>query len=147
MSTPNDSWKSPELRAAEAQVDARLGEAQQLAARLQSQQLPPLPPLDTAAIAEQVERAASERDAPAELKALKRKVDAGDFSWDDVVGGRAAADPDVQQMQQANMAKMRQAFQMLSEGMTADEIMDAQRRPRGGDDDDEGPSDFREDAW
>lgn len=148
MSTPNDSWKTPELRAAEAQVDSRLGEARQLAANLQSQQLPPLPPLDTAAIARQVEQAAGQRDAPAELKALKRKVDAGEFSWDDVVGGRAAADPDVQQMQQANMAKMRQAFQMLSEGMTADEIMDAQRQPRrGGDDDDEGPSDFREDAW
>lgn len=147
MSTPDDSWKTPEIRAAEAQVDARLGEAQQLAARLQAQQLPPLPPLDTAAIARQVEEAAGQRDAPAELKALKRKVDAGEFSWDDVVSGRAASDPDVQQMQQANMAKMQQAFQMLSEGMTADEIMEAQRQPRRGDDDDDGPSDFREDAW
>ena len=31
MTTPNDSWKTPELRAAEAQVDARFKEAQDLA--------------------------------------------------------------------------------------------------------------------
>lgn len=146
MSTPNDSWKTPEIRAAEAQVDARATEARELAARLQATPLPPLPPLDTAAIARQVEQAAGRRDAPEHLKALKRKVDAGEFSWEDVVAGRAAADPDVQAAQQANVNQMRQAFQMLQEGMSAEDILEAQR-PRRGDDDDDGPSDFREDAW
>ncbi|GLZ30677.1 hypothetical protein Lesp02_28660 [Lentzea sp. NBRC 105346] len=147
MSTPNDSWKTPELRAAEAQVDNRLTEARELAARLQAQQLPPLPPIDTAAIARQVEEAAGKRDAPEHLKALKRKVDAGEFSWEDVVSGKAAADPDVQAAQQANMRQMQQAFQMLQEGMTADDILEAQKPRRARDDDDEGGSDFREDAW
>ncbi|WP_329788788.1 hypothetical protein V1227_30505 [Lentzea sp. DG1S-22] len=150
MTTPNDSWKSPELRAAEAQVDARFKEAQDLANRLKDTPLPPVPPVDYRAIAQQVERAAQERDAPEQLKALKRKVDAGEFTWEDVVSGKAAQDPDVQAMQQENVKKMKQAFQMLQEGLTPEEIMNAQdpRRNRGGDDGDENAPDiFTEDKW
>ena len=149
MTTPNDSWKSPELRAAEAQVDARFKEAQDLANRLKDTPLPPVPPVDFKAIAQQVERAAQERDAPEQLKALKRKVDAGEFTWEDVVSGKAAQDPDVQAMQQENVNKMKQAFQMLQEGMTADEIMNAQGPRRGGGDDgdDNDPGIFVEDKW
>ncbi|SDN74038.1 hypothetical protein [Lentzea jiangxiensis] len=150
MTTPNDSWKSPELRAAEAQVDARFKEAQDLANRLKDTPLPPVPPVDYKAIAQQVERAAQERDAPEQLKALKRKVDAGEFTWEDVVSGKAAQDPDVQAMQQENVRKMKQAFQMLQEGLTPEEIMNAQdpRRNRGGDDGDENAPDiFAEDKW
>lgn len=149
MTTPNDSWKSAELRAAEAQVDARFKEAQDLANRLKETPLPPVPPVDFKAIAQQVERAAQERDAPEQLKALKRKVDAGEFTWEDVVSGKAAQDPDVQAMQQENVKKMKQAFQMLQEGMTADEIMEAQRPRRGPDDDGDtlDPDIFTEDKW
>ncbi|MCX2954964.1 hypothetical protein [Lentzea sp. NEAU-D7] len=148
MTTPNDGWKSAELRAAEAQVDARFKEAQDLANRLKETPLPPVPPVDFKAIAQQVERAAQERDAPEQLKALKRKVDAGEFTWEDVVSGKAAQDPDVQAMQQENVNKMKQAFQMLREGMTADEIMEAQRPRRGGDDGDQlDPDIFTEDKW
>ncbi len=149
MTSPNDSWKTAELRAAEAQVDARFKEAQDLANRLKETPLPPVPPVDFKAIAQQVERAAQERDAPEQLKALKRKVDAGEFTWEDVVSGKAAQDPDVQAMQQENVAKMKQAFQMLQEGMTADEIMEAQRPRRGPDDDGDqlDPDIFTEDKW
>ena len=148
MTTPNDSWKSAELRAAEAQVDARFKEAKDLANRLKDTPLPPVPPVDFKAIAQQVERAAQERDAPEQLKALKRKVDAGEFTWEDVVSGKAAQDPDVQAMQQENVNKMKQAFQMLQEGMTADEIMEAQRPRRDGDDGDQlDPDIFTEDKW
>lgn len=149
MTTPNDSWKTPELRAAEAQVDARFKEAQDLANRLKDTPLPPIPPVDFKAIAQQVERAAQEKDAPEQLKALKRKVDAGEFTWEDVVSGKAAQDPDVQAMQQENVKKMKQAFQMLQEGMTADEIMNAQGPRRGGGDDGDelDPGIFTEDKW
>ncbi|MET8759367.1 hypothetical protein [Lentzea sp. NPDC004782] len=149
MTTPNDSWKTPELRAAEAQVDARFKEAQDLANRLKDTPLPPIPPVDFKAIAQQVERAAQERDAPEQLKALKRKVDAGEFTWEDVVSGKAADDPDVQAVQQENVKKMKQAFQMLQEGMTVDEIMNAQgpRRGRGDDGDETDPDVFAEDKW
>lgn len=150
MTTPNDGWKPAELRAAEAQVDARFKEAQDLANRLKDTPLPPVPPIDFKAIAQQVERAAQDKDAPEQLKALKRKVDAGEFTWEDVVSGRAAQDPDVQAMQQENVQKMKQAFQMLQEGLTPEEIMNAQdpRRNRGGDDDDENAPDiFTEDKW
>ncbi|MFD5824237.1 hypothetical protein [Lentzea sp. NPDC060358] len=148
MTTPNDSWKTPELRAAEAQVDARFKEAQDLANRLKETPLPPVPPVDFKAIAQQVERAAQERDAPEQLKALKRKVDAGEFTWEDVVSGKVAQDPDVQAMQAENVQKMKQAFQMLQEGMTAEEIMEAQRPRRGPDDGDAlDPDIFTEDKW
>ncbi|HEX7302115.1 hypothetical protein [Lentzea sp.] len=148
MTAPNDSWKTPELRAAEAQVDARFKEARDLANRLKETPLPPVPPVDFKAIAQQVERAAQERDAPEQLKALKRKVDAGEFTWEDVVSGKAAQDPDVQAAQQENVKKMKQAFQMLQEGMTADEIMEAQRPRRGPDDGDAlDPDIFTEDKW
>ncbi|SDF63279.1 hypothetical protein SAMN05216553_102423 [Lentzea fradiae] len=150
MTTPDDGWKTAELRAAEAQVDARAKEAQDLANRLKATPLPPIPPADFKAIAQQVERAAQERDAPAQLKALKRKVDAGEFTWEDVVSGKVAGDPDVQAMQQENVAKMKQAFQLLQEGLTADEIMQAQRPHRGPVDDDGDqldPGIFTEDKW
>lgn len=149
MTTPDDNWKTPELRAAEAQVDARFKEAQDLANRLKATPLPPIPPVDFHAIAQQVERAAQERDAPEQLKALKRKVDAGEFTWEDVVSGKAAQDPDVQAMQQENVRKMKQAFQMLQEGMTPEEIMNAQgpRRGRGDDGDELDPDIFTEDKW
>ncbi|SEP84335.1 hypothetical protein SAMN05216188_101660 [Lentzea xinjiangensis] len=148
MTTPGEGWKTPELRAAEAQVDARFKQAQDLANRLRDTPLPPVPPVDFAAIARQVERAAQERDAPEQLKALKRKVDAGEFTWEDVVSGKAAQDPDVQAMQQENVNKMKQAFQMLREGMAADEIMAAQDPRRHRDDGDENPPDvFTEDKW
>jgi hypothetical protein len=149
MTTPNDSWKTPELRAAEAQVDARFKEAQDLANRLKDTPLPPVPPVDFKAIAQQVERAAQEKDAPEQLKALKRKVDAGEFTWEDVVSGKAAQDPDVQAMQQENVKKMKQAFQMLQEGMSVDDIMNAQnpRRGRGDDGDENDPDIFAEDKW
>lgn len=149
MTTPKDSWKTPELRAAEAQVDARFKEAQDLANRLKETPLPPVPPVDFKAIAQQVERAAQDKDAPEQLKALKRKVDAGEFTWEDVVSGKAAQDPDVQAMQQENVKKMKQAFQMLQEGMTVDEIMNAQspRRGRGDDGDENDPDVFAEDKW
>ena len=105
--------------------------------------------IDGKAIAQQVERAAQEKNAPEQLKALKRKVDAGEFSWEDVVSGKAANDPDVQAAQQENVKKMKQAFQMLQEGMTADEIMNAQspRRGRGDDGDENDPDIFVEDKW
>lgn len=149
MTTPNDSWKTPDLRAAEAQVDARFREAQDLANRLKDTPLPPVPPVDFKAIAQQVERAAREKDAPEPLKALKRKVDAGEFTWEDVVSGKAANDPDVQAAQQENVNKMKQAFQMLQEGMTAEEIMNAQgpRRGQGDDGDENDPGIFEEDKW
>lgn len=149
MTTPNDSWKTPDLRAAEAQVDARFKEAQDLANRLKDTPLPPVPPVDFKAIAQQVERAAREKDAPEQLKALKRKVDAGEFTWQDVVSGKVANDPDVQAAQQENVKKMKQAFQMLQEGMTAEEIMNAQgpRRGQGDDGDENDPGIFEEDKW
>jgi hypothetical protein len=52
-------------------------------------------------------------------------------------------------MQQENVNKMKQAFQMLQEGMTAEEIMEAQRPRRGPDDDGDqlDPGIFTEDKW
>jgi hypothetical protein len=148
---PGQNWKTPAIRAAEAQVDATAARGQEMAANLEKQGLPPLgPPPDRAAIARQVEEAANKPDAPEALRALKKKVDAGKFTWQDVVAGKAHDDPDVQKAQKATMAKMTQAFQLFQEGHTLKEILEAdQPRPARGDDDgdDDGGFVLRDKSW
>src|SRR5436189_3203421 len=93
--TADDSWKTPELREAEAALDRTVRKSQQLLKDLEKIKLRPLPKTDTPERIEAIKRAASRPDAPAQLRLIKRKVDAGELSWEDVAAGRAFADPEV----------------------------------------------------
>ena len=104
------------------------------------------------------ERFAKSAKAPKELKDLQQRVERGDFSWQDVAAGRVD-DPSVQQGLAAGIPDLRRAYTAIQEGEDVDDIISAggsgpgQQAPPArparpaGDDDDDGPSVFREDAW
>ncbi|MFS8098321.1 hypothetical protein LFM09_14395 [Lentzea alba] len=103
------------------------------------------------------ERFAKGPNAPKELKELQQRVDRGDFSWEDVAAGRVN-DPSVQQGLAAGIPDLRRAYVAIQEGEDVDDIISAgstiapqtpPSRPArpSGDDDEDGPSVFKEDAW
>jgi dsRNA-specific ribonuclease len=81
----------------------------------------------------QIERAARGKDAPPELRALAERVQRGELSWRQIVGGHAMHDPGVQAAMQTNLARLGRAYRQFEEGYTLDEILDRQppaRLPR-----------------
>ncbi|HEY8371916.1 MAG TPA: hypothetical protein VIL00_04145 [Pseudonocardiaceae bacterium] len=143
----DQSWKNARIREAEAALDAATARADELVRELRELRLPEHQPTDTADVARQLEEAARRPDAPPELRAMARKVETGAFTWQDVVEGRAAHDPDVQRAQEANMARLRRSFQLLQEGHSPDEVLEAEQYNERGhrDDDDEGG--FLRSSW
>jgi hypothetical protein len=123
----DDSWKPVALREAEAQLDQTMARSRELIAQVEEklQQLPDTDttakPADIAAI-----KAASERpDAPAEMRALKKKVDAGELSWKDVLEGKALRDETVRAAMTARLGEMREIYQEAEEGASLEEILEA----------------------
>jgi hypothetical protein len=148
---PDFEWKTPDIREAEAQVDRSARAVQELAAKIEREGLPTIPQHDPEDIARRLAEEAGKPGASAELKAMKRKVDEGKFSWTDVVKGRVADDPDVRKAQEANMKKMQAAFKAFEEGHTLQDIInaDAAGRTLGDDDDDDGDGNIvlRDRSW
>src|SRR3954468_3021811 len=120
-----DAWKTREVREAESSLDRSLTKSRQLLKKLAKVQLRPA---DLRASGEQVsslENAAKRSDAPAELRLLKRKVDAGELSWKDVAEGRAFADPDFQRLAASKLGPAREAYQDFEEGASLDDVIEA----------------------
>lgn len=128
MTQPDlDSWKPPALREAEAQLDETMTKARDLIKKTE-EKLKQLPDVDHTAKPEDIQRlkAAAERpDAPAEMRALKKKVDAGELSWKDVLEGKALKDPVVQAAMGARLGEMREIYQEAEAGATLEEILEA----------------------
>lgn len=128
MTQPDlDSWKPPALREAEAQLDETMTKARDLIKKTE-EKLKQLPDVDHTAKPEDIQRlkAAAERpDAPAETRALKKKVDAGELSWKDVLEGKALQDPVVQAAMGARLGEMREIYQEAEAGATLEEILEA----------------------
>ncbi|WP_406628951.1 hypothetical protein [Amycolatopsis sp. WGS_07] len=123
--TADDSWKTPELREAEAALDRTVRKSQQLLKDLEKIKLRPLPKTDTPERIEAIKRAASRPDAPAQLRLIKRKVDAGELSWEDVAAGRAFADPEVRALADEKLSEAKDILEELEEGQTPEEILEA----------------------
>ena len=122
---PDDSWKPKALREAESGLAATLSSADELAREMDQIEIPErdstAKPDDVAAI-----KAAAERpDAPEELRLLKRKVDAGSLTWQDVLEGRAYADPEVRAALAPKLGELREVYQEFEEGHTLDEVLEA----------------------
>ncbi|ASO18142.1 hypothetical protein FHR81_002538 [Actinoalloteichus hoggarensis] len=105
-----------ELDRIEAVADARMAEIKQ-------QQLPESG-LSEAEIA-QIEQFARSKDAPAELRALQERIDKGDLSWRDIADGSAVQDEQVQRALASGVPKLQQAYTMIQEGHSIDDILDA----------------------
>ena len=146
---PDFDWKTPEIREAEAQVDRSARAIRELAERIEREGLPTIPPNNSDEIARQLAEEAGKPGASPELKAMKRKVDEGKFSWSDVVRGKVADDPDVRKAQDAAMKKMKAAFKAFQEGATLQDIInaDAAGNKRGDDGDDDGNIVLRDSSW
>ena len=102
----------------------------------------------------EIERFAKSPGAPKELKDLQRRVDAGEMSWADVAAGRALNDEGVQKALAVGVPDLQRAYRAIEEGQDIDDIIASGNpapqpptRGRRDDDEDDGPSQFREDAW
>lgn len=120
-----DSWKTQELRDAEAVLDEHTLAADEL---IEKADQVPLPPPDNPASDEKlaaIKAAAEAHDAPPEMRVLKRKVDEGVLTWADVLSGKAYTDPDVQAAMAAKMEQMREIYAEFEAGHTLDEVLEA----------------------
>jgi hypothetical protein len=125
VTTDQDSWKPPELREAETRLDETVERSRELEQEVDEMDLPRQPPIagpeDIAAIKAEAERA----NAPEEMRVLKRKVDAGELTWADVLEGRAFQDPDVRNALMTRIAPLTDVYQEFEEGHTLDDVLEA----------------------
>ncbi|MGQ0839255.1 hypothetical protein [Actinokineospora sp.] len=146
----DDTWKSVQLREAEAQLDLAVVSLDATLAEIgqkyeqQEEQETGLTDEDIRLISEHARSA----EAPKELRDLQTRIDQGDLTWRDVTSGRAAGDPGVRQALEAGLPQLQQAYTMLDEGHSVDDVIDAgtHRPPRRDDEDGDGIV-LRNDAW
>jgi len=120
-----DAWKTPAIREAEAALDRSVSKSQQLLKELEKIKLPPAENPATPERIAALKAAASRPDAPAHLRLIKRKVDAGELSWEDVAAGRAFADPEVRALAMGQLGDAQEMYQELRDGATPDEVLEA----------------------
>ena len=99
----------------------------------------------------EIERYARSGKAPKEFKDLQQRIDSGEFSWKDIASGRVM-DDGVQKALATGVPDLQRAYSAIEEGQDIDDIIASgnpasQQRPRRDDDEDDGPSHFRKDAW
>jgi hypothetical protein len=122
-----DSWKPASLREAEAQLDETMAKSRELIEQVE-EKLKQLPDVDHTAKPEDItaiKKAAEKPDAPAALRELKKKVDAGELTWKDVVEGKALKDETVREAMSAKLGQMREVYEELQEGATLEEVLEA----------------------
>ncbi|QRP44148.1 hypothetical protein [Amycolatopsis sp. FDAARGOS 1241] len=125
-----DAWKTPEIRQAEAALEGAVAKSRELLKSLEKLRLKPLPKTDTPERVEAVKRAASKPDASAELRLVKKKVDAGKLTWEDVASGRAFADPDVRALASGKLGEAKDMYEELQEGLSPEEVLEAREGAR-----------------
>ncbi|QYN16985.1 hypothetical protein [Amycolatopsis sp. DSM 110486] len=133
MSRPTpaqDAWKTPEIREAESALDSTVSKSRQLLKDLEKIRLKPLPQTDTPERIEALKTAASKPDAPAALRLVKRKVDAGELTWKDVASGKAFADPEVRALADAKLGDAKDMYEEMQEGLSPEEVLEARTGSR-----------------
>lgn len=124
-----DAWKTPAIREAEAALDRSVSRSRQLLKELEKIKLPPVEDPATPERIAALKAAASRPDAPAHLRLIKRKVDAGELSWEDVAAGRAFADPEVRSLAMGQLGDAQEMYQELRDGATPEEVLEARTGP------------------
>jgi hypothetical protein len=125
--TPDDPWKPAALREAEAQLDETMAKARQLIQKTE-EKLKQIPDVDHTARPEDVtalKAAAVRPNALAELRALRKKVDAGELSWTDVLEGNALKDETVREAMRGRLGEMREIYQEAEAGASLEDILEA----------------------
>lgn len=122
---PEDAWKTPEIREAESALDRTVSKSRELLKNLEKIKLPPLKKPDTPERIEALKNAASRPDAPPELRRIKQKVDAGEFSWQEVAAGKAFADPEVRELASARLGEAKEILDELEDGASPEQLLEA----------------------
>ncbi|GAB3143429.1 hypothetical protein GCM10027258_30470 [Amycolatopsis stemonae] len=131
--TPPDAWKTAAIREAESALDRSVSKSRQLLKDLEKLQLPPVERTASPEKIAALQAAAARPDAPPQLRLLKRKVDAGELSWEDVASGKAFADPEVRALAMGRLGEAHEMYEEIREGATPDEVLEARTGGRPAD--------------
>lgn len=151
--TTDDSWKTPELRAAEANLRAAVEHGRETVLKAQQFKAQLRPSRVSDEDIRLLDQAARAHDAPKELRALADRVDEGELSWRQIVDGKAMDDPGVRAAFEVNLDKLAAVYRKFEEGYSLEDVLESEsgRRPGGGtrddDDLDGGGPVLRERSW
>lgn len=139
----DESWKTQQLRDAEAVFEEALADADRLMAEADEMNAALPEAKLSQEQTERIEQLVRSGKAPEQIAELQRRIDDGELSWDDVSDGRALDDEGVQRAFAAGVPTMRHVKELMDEGHEVGEIIDADpnRSAPVRDDDDEQPPD------
>jgi len=146
----DDSWKTPQLRAAEADLRAAVERGQQALTRAQQVKAQIRPSRVTDDDIRQLDRAAHANDAPRELRALAERVDRAELTWRQIVDGEAMHDAGVRAAFSVDLDRLAQVYRKFEEGYSLDDVLESEvpgRPGRDGGDDDGGGTVLRHSSW
>jgi hypothetical protein len=150
VNNATDTWKTPELREAEANLRTAVEHGQETVAKARQLKARMRPTRISDEDVKAIERAARSADAPPELRALADRVERGSLTWRQIVDGKAVDDPDVRAAMAVNLERMGRVYHKFAEGHSVDDVLDSEtgRRARRDDSgDDDGPTVLKHDAW
>ncbi|GAA4620901.1 hypothetical protein [Saccharopolyspora hordei] len=139
----SDDWMTPEVRDAQAMLEERMRQAEEVLDRVTQYEaeLPEVKLTDDQI--EDIEQRIRSGQAPPEVAALQARIDAGEFSWQDIASGEALRDESVQAAFATSVENMQQAKEMLDAGYdTATVINNDPNRAPEDSYDDEPPDSF-----
>lgn len=124
----------PSLQALEDQLNAAAAELDRTIEDVQQQSFdrgPQVTQDDLRAIS----RYAHSRDAPPELRELQRRIEQGEFTWDDVLAGNLMEDEGVRSALSANLDSLVEVKERVDAGEDIDDVI--AEGPRSDDEDDD----------
>jgi hypothetical protein len=141
--TGPDSWQTPQIREALARLEnAEVALDQTILSAKQLDQATPKSTLSKQDV-EAIEAYARTADAPKDLRELQKRVDSGELTWGEIASSQHFADPKVQAALSTGVNGMRQAYTLIEEGQSLDEIIESPPAPpRQPDPRDEEPHDY-----
>jgi hypothetical protein len=130
VSRSADAWRTSAVEQAEARLEKVAAQADAAIAKAHALRIAPTPPLSEQDL-RWIEEAARAADASHEMRELQQRIEAGEFSWRDVVDGRQMHDPGVRAALGAGLETMASAYRQFDEGYQLDEVL-AAHQPRNG---------------
>ncbi|WP_424190062.1 hypothetical protein ACOBQX_14620 [Actinokineospora sp. G85] len=138
MTNPGD-WKNFQVRAAEAELDLAIAHLDTVVAEAEARFAAVPDSTLTDEDIELIERHNRGSEATQAQRELQGRIDAGEFTWRDIVSGRAAGEEGVREALEAGIPQMRQAHALIEEGHSVNEIIAAGLPPEDDPDDFGGP--------
>lgn len=159
--TTDESWKTPQLRAAEAALQAAAEDGRETVLRARQFKAQIRPSRVSDEDIGLLDEAARAPGAPRALRELAERVDAGELNWRQIVDGKAFDDPGVRAAFESNLDKLARVYSKFEEGYSLEDVLEAEtggrpplgdggtivRNPPAEDDDEDGGSVLRDSSW